>query len=151
LDLVFFLFKFLSIYYLFFVVILNSFNAFFEDLHSPITKIRNFNVFTDFGTSFLNFYFELIVISFFFGCSFWIIKYIDRKFNLFNFTLNDYSNKKIFYTFYVLIIFILDFSMYPLTILLNNIGIIEETIRCGGFGFLSKHIKSVINGGCFDI
>jgi hypothetical protein len=41
--------------------------------------------------------------------------------------------------------------MYPLTILLNNIGIIEETIRCGGFEFFSKHIESVINGDCFDI
>ena len=150
---IFFIQIFFNLLSFIYVVILYSFNDFFEDLHSLITKIRNCNVFTGFGTSFLNFDFEFssIVISFFFGCPFWIIKFIDHEFLLFNFTLNDYSNKKIFYTFYVLIIFILDFSMYPLTILLNNIGIIEETIRCGGFGFLSKHIKSVINGGCFDI
>ena len=149
---IFFIQIFINLLSFFFVVILNSFNAFFEDLHSLITKIRNFNVFTDFGTSFLNFDFEFssIVISFFFGCPFWTIKYTDRKLNLFNFTLNHYSNKKIFYTFYVLIIFILDFSMYPLTILLNIIGIIEETIRCGGFEFFSDHIETVVAGYCFN-
>ena len=149
---IFFIQIFINLLSFFFVVILNSFNAFFEDLHSLIRKIRNCNVFTDFGTSFLNFDFEFssIVISFFFGCPFWIIKYIDWRNNLFNFSLNDYSIKKIFYTFYVLIIFILDFSIYPLTILLNIIGIIEETIRCCGFSFFSNHIESVITGDCFD-
>ena len=40
--------------------------------------------------------------------------------------------------------------MYPLTILLNIIGIIEETIRYCGFEFFSDHIESVITGDYFD-
>ena len=40
--------------------------------------------------------------------------------------------------------------MYTLPILLNIIGIIEETIRCCGFEFFSEHIQSIITGDCFD-
>ena len=126
-------------------------NAFYADFDSLTTKIRNCNVFTDYGSSFLDILFEFssMIISIFFGCSFWIIKYITWKSYCY-FDLNKYTNNKIYYRFYILTIFIINFSIYPLTILLNCIGIIEERIRTDDFYFFKSHIEDIITGYYFD-
>ena len=140
-----------NLFIFFYVAILYSLNRFFEDFDSLRAKIRNCNVFTDYGSSFLDILFEFssMIISIFFGCSFWIIKYISRE-GYCRFDLNNNSNKKIFYKFFILTIFIINFSIYPLTILLNCIGIIEERIRTDDFYFFKSHIEDIITGYYFD-
>ena len=126
-------------------------NIFYEEFDSLTTKIRNCNVFTDYGSSFLNALFSLssAIFTIFFGCSFWIIKYITWK-SYCHFDLNKDTNKKIYFRFYILTIFIINFSIYPLTILLNFIGIIEERIRNDDYSFFVSHIEDVVTGYYFD-
>ena len=136
---IFFIQIFINFLILLLMIIFKSLDDFFQDFYSLIIKLKNCSVLTDYGSSLLNIYFNFITffISLFFGSSFWIIKA----------TYYEYGTiyLKAFHFFYYLSIFILNFSKYPFTILLNIIGIIFLTVRDGDFYSLKKYIKDVCN------
>ena len=136
---IFFIQIFINFLILLLMIIFKSLDDFFQDFYSLIIKLKNCSVLTDYGSSLLNIYFNFITffISLFFGSSFWIIKAIYYEYD------KIYLNA--FHFFYYLSIFILNFSKYPFTILLNIIGIIFLTVRDGDFYSLKKYIKDVCN------
>ena len=136
---IFFIQIFINFLILLLMIIFKSLDDFFQDFYSLIIKLKNCSVLTDYGSSLLNIYFNFITffISLFFGSSFWIIKATYYEY--------DTIYLKTFHFFYYLSIFILNFSKYPFTILLNIIGIIFLTVRDGDFYSLKKYIKDVCN------
>ena len=136
---IFFIQIFINFLILLLMIIFKSLDDFYQDFYSLITKLKNCSVLTDYGSSLLNIYFNFITffISLFFGSSFWIIKATYYEY--------DTIYLKAFHFFYYLSIFILNFSKYPFTILLNIIGIIFLTVRDGDFYSLKKYIKDVCN------
>ena len=136
---IFFIQIFINFLILLLMIIFKSLDDFFQDFYSLIIKLKNCSVLTDYGSSLLNIYFNFITffISLFFGSSFWIIKATYYEY--------DTIYLKAFHFFYYLSIFILNFSKYPFTILLNIIGIIFLTVRDGDFYSLKKYIKDVCN------
>ena len=136
---IFFIQIFINFFILLLMIIFKSLDDFFQDFYSLIIKLKNCSVLTDYGSSLLNIYFNFITffISLFFGSSFWIIKATYYEY--------DTIYLKAFHFFYYLSIFILNFSKYPFTILLNIIGIIFLTVRDGDFYSLKKYIKDVCN------
>ena len=120
------------------IIINNSLSEFFNSFYSNLRKIRNLYVMEKYEVVISrNIYnFTAPIISLFFGCFFWIFKYMDNHdFYIF---IED-RNSKIIILYSLTLILIISF-IYPFSILINIVGIIEEIHR-RGFYKLKDHIK----------
>ena len=112
------------------VIINYSLIVFFEDFYDMLRKIKDLNVFRNYNSNILSvmYKFSSIVISLFFGCLIWTLKLIENKI-LYNFSTYNEKVQPIFYFFYLMILFLINIIIYPISIILNITGIIEEFIR----------------------
>jgi hypothetical protein len=120
------------------IIINNALSEFFDSFYSNLRKIRNLYVMEKYEVVISrNIYnFTAPIISLFFGCFFWIFKYMDNHdFYIFI----DNRDSKIIILYSLTLILIISF-IYPFSILINIVGIIEEIHR-RGFYKLKDHIK----------
>ena len=140
---IFFVQLFTNLAIFIFLIIKESCFEIFNNIFLYIEKIREWNVFQDYGGVIKNniFNFIVFIISLFFGCPIWILKCISDS-NVTSYSINNHINNICNFN-YVIIIFLLVFMMYPLSLILNVIGIIEELYR-NNFYYLKKYIQDAI-------
>ena len=153
LGFIFFFFQiFINIINFILIIIVNCIDNdttdYFNAFYSMLKKIKKLKVMHDYIGFDNNYILKIIfkvnafAISLFFGIFFLIIKFIDYK-NFFDFLNNKQRLRNFIMLSYTFILFLLIISMYPFSILLNIIGIIEEIIRVD-YSKIIYNIESVI-------
>ena len=118
-------------FYLFFLtIIFHSLDTFFNDFSFNLRKINNPNIFINYHSiiSHKVYNFLSFIISIFFGCSFWIIRLIKRKLDIW-FILNERKSQIVLNYFFLLNFILINISFFSISFLLNFIGILVHIVE----------------------
>lgn len=121
-----FIFQIFNNFIIFIMIIINNnLSEFFDDFGTDLRKFKNLVFFENYGGVVLeNIYkYIVIILSLFSGCPFWVLNIMNEK-NFYRIGANKTITNKIFIIFYIFTIFLFFFTIYPISLLLNIIGII---------------------------
>ena len=138
-----FLFQIFNNFIIFIMIIINNnLSDFFINLDSDFRKIKNFDFFNNYGGVVLqNIYkYIAIILSLFFGSPFWILNFMIINYRI---ETNKQITKETFLFFYIFTIFLISLAIYPISFLLNIIGIFYIRYILG-HNSSAKYIEKVI-------